>query len=182
MPVIVAPVYVQNNQDGPTVLSADRNGVDSVEWAGKGDPQGNDIQPVPQEILSSPAFSRALARGVITLLEDESDPAAVEALRKQTATWQARQASAAANATAPIEQVPINDYIQVSCVGPNSRGGGQCGLPVSVREKEQDAKPNLCDQHKELEPEFVPEPYQEGDKTRTRWIRYAMNPRETQQI
>lgn len=181
MPVL-APVYVQNNQDGPTVMSSDPKGTIQVEWAGKGDPTGNDIQPVPEEMLSLPQFTRAITRGVLSLLEDSSDPVAVEAIKKQTESWKARQSNAAAAATAPIETTPSNDFIQVTCAGPNARGGGQCDAPVSVREKEKDAKPNLCDLHKDLAPEFVPEPYRDGDKDRTRWVRYVMNARETQQI
>jgi hypothetical protein len=181
MPVL-APVYVQNNQDGPTVLASDPKGTIVVEWAGKGDPTGNDIQPIPEEMLSLPSFTRALSRGVLTLLKDESDPVAVAALEKQTASWQARTQQAAANAVSAIDQASNNDIIQVSCIGPNSRGQGLCGEPVAVREKEQYAKPTLCDLHKDLAPEFVPESVQEGDTSHTRWIRTVMNPRETQQI
>lgn len=181
MPVLT-PVYVQNNMAGPTVLASDPKGTTVVEWAGKGDPTGNDIQPIPEEMLALPAFTRALSRKVLTLLEDASDPEAVAALKKQTESWQARTQQAAAAAISSIDQASNNDIIQVSCIGPNSRGQGLCGEPVAVREKEQYAKPILCEMHKDLAPEFVPESVQDGDTAHTRWIRTVMNPRETQQI
>ncbi len=177
-----APVYVQNNQPGPTVLASDPKGTMVVEWAGKGDPTGNDIQPIPEEMLNLPSFTRARARGILTIVEDMSDPEAVAALEKQTASWQARTQQAAAAAVSSIDQASNNDIIQVSCIGPNSRGQGFCGEPVAVREREQYAKPMLCDLHKDLAPEFVPESVQEGDISHTKWVRFAMNPRETQQI
>lgn len=181
MPVL-DPVYVQNNQAGPTVLASDPKGTMVVEWAGKGDPTGNDIQPIPEEMLNLPAFTRARARGILTIVEDMSDPIAVEALEKQTASWQARMSNAQAQAAASLDQVANNDLLQMECVGPNARGGGLCGNPVAVRERDQYAKPILCDLHKDLAPEFVPEQVQEGDHTVTKWVRFAMNPLERQQI
>lgn len=176
-----APVYVQNNQDGPTVLATDPKGTIVVEWAGKGDLNGNDIQPIPEEMLNHVAFTRALSRNVLSLLEDQSDPEVVDALHKQQEAWLARTQRSAKVATDAIESATNNDLIQMTCVGPGARGG-QCEIQVPVRDREKDTKPVLCDRHKDLAPEYVPEQYQENDKTRTRWVRFAMNPRETQQI
>jgi hypothetical protein len=177
MPVL-APVYVQNNQPGPTVLATDPKGTVVVEWAGKDDPTGNDIQPIPEEMLNHPAFTKALSRGILSLMEDMSDPSIVEALQRQTDSWNARTQRAAVAATSAIDHVASNDFIQMDCIGPNTRGQGLCGNPVSVREKQKEAAPALCEVHKDLSAEFVPESRFEGDETHTRWIRTVMSPRQ----
>ena len=177
MPVL-APVYVQNNMPGPTTMSSDPKGTLVVDWAGKGDPTGNDIQPIPAEMLNLPQFTRALQRKVLSLVEDMSDPAMVEALQKQSDSWAARTSAAAASAVSSIEHVASNDFIQLDCIGPNARGAGLCGNPVSVRERQKETAPALCEIHKDLAPEYVPETRFEGDETHTRWIRTVMSPRQ----
>lgn len=176
MPVAVtSPVFVRNNMPGPTVLSTDPKGTESVEWAGKGDPNGGDIQMVSPTIANSVPFLRNVARGVFSLMEDETDPEALEAVRKQSEEWSRRNASAAQAAKDSIEATPNNDLVVVKCLGP-----GPCTVDVSVRERERNAKPALCERHADLASEYVPEQVQENGHDVTRWIRHVMNPRETQ--
>lgn len=153
----VGTVVAQNFMDGITVLSSDIKGSVTVEFGAKGDPDGNDVQYIPVEIVESPAFKRALARGVFGLIEDDSDPEAISALSKQVEAFQRRQRGAQDEIQATIERPTSRDSISIFCVGPDSRGTGNCGEPVAVPESKVDTEPPLCSRHKALAPQYVPE-------------------------
>lgn len=177
----VGSVVAQNFMDGITVLSSDVKGSVSVEFGAKGDPEGNDIQYVPSEVVESPAFKRCLARGVLGLIEDDSDPEVVEALGRQVEAFQRRQRGAQADVEATIEKPTSRDSISVFCVGPDSRGTGICGEPVAVPEAKKDQEPPLCTRHKALAAQYVPEHIisQDGAEKRVVWNRVTLGARET---
>jgi hypothetical protein len=150
-------VVARNLMDGVTVLSADVKGSVSVEWGAANDPEGNDVQYVPGEVVSAPAFQRALARGVIALIEDESDTDVVDALSKQVAAFQKRQRGAQEQAESMIDRPTNRDSVAVFCIGPDSRGTGTCGEPTAVPETKKDEEPPLCSRHKGLASQYVPE-------------------------
>ena len=177
MPVTAA-VYVQNNMTGPTVMQPDPKGTDVVEWAGKGDPYGEDIQIVPASILAAPAFARALSRGVLTIMEDDSDPEVVAAMQAQVAKHQARLASIDnVGKTAIVNEANL-DYVTVPCVGPSPTG--QCPNEVTVRDQVKFDKPPLCPMHEGLASEFVPQDGTEDGKRTVTWLRTSMGARERQ--
>lgn len=180
MPVIASAVLVRNLMDGPTVLASDPKGSEQVEWAGAGDSSGNDIQWVSDTLASSVPFVRALARGVLAVVPDETDPEAVEALQKQVDAFRGRNAATTQAAQASIEHTENLDFISIPCIGPSNKGQGACGADVTVRARDKDAKPALCETHSGLVNEYTPEQIQDGDKTATRWIRVTMGARQRQ--
>lgn len=176
------PVLVRNTESGRTVFSDPVKKI-SVEWAGAGDPNGEDLQQVPDEIVTgSAAFIKTLQRGILVVEEASEETKAV--LDKQTSSFRARQEQAAQVASSTMDQQARNDLISVDCIGPNARGTGSCGDPVPVREKDLDAKPPLCPKHKSLEPQYVVEETEDfividGKATAKKtWIRMATGPRE----
>jgi hypothetical protein len=170
-------VVAKNLMDGVTILSSDVKGTVAVEFGAMNDPNGDDIQYIPTEILNSPAFKRALARGVLGLIEDDSDPDVLEALGKQVAAFQKRQRGAEDQVTATIDRQVSNDQISMFCVGPDSRGTGTCGEGVPVKESLKDSAPPLCGRHRGLAPQYVPEHRTEGESTRVIWNRVTMTAR-----
>jgi hypothetical protein len=179
MPVTVV---ARNLQDSITVLASDIKGTHSVEWAAAGDPSGDDIQYIPEEVLESVAFKRALARGVVKLMEDASDPEVVEALDKQVAAFKRRQEGAREEAAKLIERPTSRDHVSTWCVGPDNRGTGVCGEAVAISEKSLKDTPPLCSRHIGLANLYVPEDETriEGDKVvrETKWIRVNLGARE----
>lgn len=178
----VGSVVARNFMDGVTILSSDVKGSTSVEFGAMNDPEGNDMQYIPVEIQESPAFKRALVRGVIGLVEDDSDPEVVEALSKQVDAFKRRQQGAQETVQATIDRPTTRDSISVFCVGPDSRGTGACGEPIAVPEKKLDQEPPLCTRHKALASQYVPEhqilPGQTG-KPPVIWNRVTLSARET---
>lgn len=176
----VGTVVARNLMDGVTVLSADVKGSVSVEFGAMNDPEGNDVQYIPAEVLGAPAFQRALARGVLALIEDESDTDVVDALSKQVAAFQKRQRGAQEQAEATIDRPTSRDAISVFCVGPDARGTGTCDEPVAVPEAKKDQEPPLCSRHKGLAAQYVPEHLIEKGSLDKRvvWNRVTLGVRE----
>lgn len=169
---------VQNNQPGPTILAGDSKGSDYIEWAGSGDPSGGDIQPVPDHIVNSVAFNKAIRRGVLTTV-NEDDERVQHALDAQSQSWDARTTMADQKALLTIENTQNNDMIVAKCIGPSPRGNGTCDIEVPVRDKTKDDRPALCSMHVELASQYVPEQTQEDGKVVVKWTRVTMGARQT---
>lgn len=95
---------VRNTLPGLFVLSSDPKGTHYVEWQAANDPQGNDVQPAPDEIVNTPQFLRAVQRGILVVEDDTNDPAIVEALKKQVDSWKARSEANGSAATDVIDE------------------------------------------------------------------------------
>lgn len=80
-------MYVRNTQPGPTVFD---EGEYEIQWAGKGDPAGEDMQVVPEELVESYTFQRCLNLGVFAVEESSED--AAETLAKAKEIWDRRNA------------------------------------------------------------------------------------------
>lgn len=178
MPVIMA----RNNQAGPTVLSSDPKGTHYVEWQGKGDPNGGDIQPIPEEIQNTVQFQRCVRRGIFTILNEDSESQGVidEAMRRQQEAWDFRQGATAATAAEVIDQKANNDIVALSCVGPSTRGDAstRCGADVNVRDNVKDERPPLCDLHADLAPQYIPEDIVKDGRSIKSWTRMTMGARQ----
>lgn len=174
----VGTIVARNLMDGVTVLASDVKGTHSVEWAAYKDPTGDDIQFIPEEVMGSVAFKKALARGVIELLDEESDPEVVEALSKQVDSFKRRQDGAKETATATIDRPTTRDTVSTFCVGPDNRGTGICEESVTISEKLLMDTPPLCPRHSNLTSQYVPEVDTIGEKTKTRWVRVTLGARE----
>jgi len=150
----VEQVAARNMMPGPTVLSLDLNGRLSVEWMGAKDPDGNDVKYVPEEIVKSVQFKRALRLGI---LQVEEDPDTY--IDKQSEAWTRRYEQNQADALAAIDYLPQNDYLGLECVGPSREGsGGACGVMVPLKASLVKITPPLCDKHVQLAPQYMSEP------------------------
>lgn len=178
MPVGV-PVLVRNTEGGPTVLS-DLKSKEYVEWAGANDPNGADVQPVPEEFLNNVNFLRCVQRGILVIENPEDNPEVTAAIERQNAAWQARREQAKKNAEATIDHQANNDLVSVQCVGPGGRGG-QCENTVPVKDKQRADKPPLCSTHESLAPQYVRNDNVEGDSTVHEWKRVTLTAREREQ-
>lgn len=176
------PVLVRNLMAGPTTLS-DLDKI-MLKWEGRGDPAGNDVQPVPDAVLETVEFANAVRNQYLEVVDPSEDTKAILARQVQALTA-ARQASAQA-VEATIDRVANRDYITVPCIGPSPRGTGDCGLPVAVPEKKQDEFPPLCAQHAPLASQCVQiETEQMVEKNDAlipvkKWVRVSMTARETE--
>lgn len=149
MPV---PVLVRNTEAGPTVFTDTSKNI-ALEWAGAGDPSGEDVQQVPADILENVSFMRSLQRGIFVV--EEATPEVQAILDRQTATWRSRREQAEQASADSIDVEANNDLVTLPCIGPSQRGTGECGEPVPVKDKARDEKPPLCSRHASLAPQYV---------------------------
>lgn len=175
----VGAVVARNLMDGVTVLSDDIKGSHTVEWGAAGDLDGNDIQYIPEAVLTCVAFQKALARGVVEIVQEESDPMVAEAITRQVESFRRRQDGARAQAESMIDRPEDRSGIMMFCVGPDSRGGGACGQPVAIPAAQKDNMPPLCSNHRKLAPQFIPEITAMDGKTTTVWTRVTLGVRES---
>ena len=173
----VGTVVARNQMDGITVLASDVKGTHSVEWGAKGDPAGDDFQFVPTDVVESVAFQRALARGVVSLVDGETDPEVANALSRQVDAFKRRQEGAKEDVEVTIEKPTSRDTVSTFCVGPDTRDTGKCGEAVAIAEKKLKDTPPLCPKHKHLAAQYVPEAVK-GSEDRTEWVRVTLGPRE----
>ena len=168
-------VLARNKMAGPTVISSDPRSTHFVQWEGKGDPSGGDVQLVPKEIVGTVPFVNAIRNGIIEVENPEDNPDLMEALDRKAETWAKRQAEAQTDIRATIDQQPNRDLVTLACVGPATRGDGKCGVEVTVRESSKYDAPALCHQHINLAPQFVSDDEGRDDKGNkvTSWTRVA---------
>jgi len=166
------PVAVRNLEDGPAVFSDLDNGI-QLEWQGKGDGAGEDVQYVPDALMQNIAFTKAMRNGIFALVTEDE---AIEAVAQQQVSQEAKRADAASSARATLSPEVDNDLIQVNCIGPSTRGTGTCGEPLTVRAKASGDAPHLCPRHKALVSQYA---LAEVNGTIT-WVRATVAPRESQ--
>lgn len=171
------PVLVRNNEPGPTVLTVDKD--NAFEWKGKGDPNGEDLQHLPDSVAENVNFMKAVNRGIFTIEEASEDTKAL--LEKQGSSFRERMEAQRQASAASLDQEANNDLVQVDCIGPSARGIGQCGAPAMVKDKKRDEKPPLCSAHEGLAHEFVvtdTDTLDDDGKTKKTWQRMTVGPRE----
>lgn len=107
------PVLVRNNKPGCTVFT-DKTKDLVVEWQGRGDSDGEDVQQVPDDMLKNMAFLRAVRSNILSVIDDS--PETQELLARQGIAYQQRQADSIASTEALMDrnsEAPIGVY-QVS--------------------------------------------------------------------
>lgn len=176
------PVLVKNTEVGPLVFSDVKANI-SLEWAGAGDPNGEDLQQVPDEMVTqNTQFIKLVNRGLLVI--EEAPEAVREAMERQQSSYEARRNAESTKASASIDQQANNDLITKPCVGPNNRGQGECGEFVPVREKDSDEKPPLCPRHQNLAGQFIltetDDFNNETGKAVKKWERMGLGPRDRQ--
>ncbi len=174
------PILVRNTKLGPTVFCDAKSG-EEITWGGANDPMGEDVQPVSEDLLKSSEFLRSLSRGTFVI---ESAPEEIvealeghlqsPALRRQAATWEAKVESEKVTSLEHIDHKSNNDIVTVKCIGPSTRGDGECGNEIPVKELGKQDHAPLCPQHAQLASQFVPT--EEGG-----WARVRLDDRKTHQ-
>jgi len=139
-------VMCQNQMSGPTVIAADAKRNYEVVFQGKGDPNGEDVQPIPEALLNTIAFRRAISRGVLAVIEGADHPVVVQALSRQTDAFAKRMAAQNMADREVLDSPAAADITVVNCIGPGSRPGAVCGDQVPVKAGDT-GKPPLCDRH-----------------------------------
>ncbi len=172
------PLMIRNEQGGPTVFTS---GTQHVEWKGKGDPDGGDVQPCPPEFMQDVQFRRALTRSIFTVVEDAED-----ALSLHRDEWDARQTRQREASKDSLDTVTDNDLLMLKCLGPADRTGNTdaiCGTEVPVKSSQVREKPPLCNKHKALVNQFLAEETDviKGGKPEIRWVRPSVGARARQQ-
>lgn len=149
-PMQASNVMCRNMMSGPTVIAYDAQRHYEVIFAGKGDPDGEDIQAIPEALMRSIAFQRALRQGVLSVTEGEDHPVVQAAMARQSDRFRQRMAADELAAREVLDAVHADDLIGVNCIGPGSREGAVCGELVPLKDKDQLTRPPLCDRHQHL--------------------------------
>ena len=149
-PLTGSSVMVRNMMPGPTVIAADAKRSYELTFAGRDDPSGDDVQEIPEELLRTKAFRDGLRKKIFEVVEGEDHPVVVAAMARQTDRFQQRMAADELAAREVLDAVADNDLVVVNCIGPGAREGAVCGDMVPVKDKEQAARPPLCDRHRHL--------------------------------
>lgn len=175
------PVAYQNTTPGPIVFH-DPLTKQQQEWAGSGDPSGRDIQHVPDDFGNNVYFLKAVNRGLLTVVKEE---VAMAAANQSHVVDDGLQAAALADARSVLTRKKEDDIIQVDCVGPSGKGRGDCGKPAIVKERDRNAVPPLCEEHKALSGEFVASTGNDNDpktgKATVTWARTVITRRPAPQ-
>lgn len=145
-----APVLCQNKMAGPTVIAASPKSDHEVIFGGAGSPDGSDVQPIPAELLRTPAFAKAIKLGVLAVVQGEDNPAVAAALQNQSDAFWKRAEDDKREALSKLEAPAEDDLVGVQCIGPGTRPGAQCEKLVPVRARERNSRPPLCDVHAHL--------------------------------
>jgi hypothetical protein len=174
-------ILVRNTQPGPTTLTPSEGSSEYLVWQGAGDPDGQDVQLVSEAAVASIPFQRAVARQLLAIEGQDApelDPAVQAYLDRQAGITAAARARAEADLDAKIDKAEDRVLHGVPCVGPDTRGTGTCDTLVSVPGKNRDLAPPLCTRHKPLALQYVAEVVEDGESSRTKWVRTTMAPRE----
>lgn len=143
------PLLVRNTEPNATVFS---KGSIFAKWGPAGDPMGEDIQRVPDEIAEDVDFLRSVDRGIL-VIEDGTNKEVLETIQRQAAVFQTRRANAEAAETQALDRRQDRDIVQVPCIGPG-KTGGQCDTPVLIRAAQRGEVPPLCKGHESLSSQY----------------------------
>ncbi len=147
----MALLMVENMENGPTVW-------DEHIWAPKGDPNGEDVQRLPDTLLDDPGFLKALASGHLAVIDPPPEiQERMAALRIGDRSFgrQGREADAHAAVMATIDRRHDRDITAQPCLGPGPRGvPGGCATQVMRRGTDPD-QPPLCSTHRSLTDQFA---------------------------
>ena len=95
------PVLVKNTKLGPTVFTDKLNDL-VVEWQGRGNRDGEDVQQVPDSMLQNMNFMRAIRSGILSVVNVEGDEAEA-LLARQGVAYQERVEEEARRANSALD-------------------------------------------------------------------------------
>lgn len=143
-------VMCQNMTPGPLVIASSPKSDNEVIFEGKGSPTGGDVQPIPEGLLRSPAFGKAIKQGTLKVVEGADNPIVENALQAQSDAYWKRMDSEKVSAMESLETPRDDDLVAVQCIGPGTRADTQCEDTIPVRAREMNAKAPLCARHEHL--------------------------------
>jgi hypothetical protein len=147
-------VMCANQMQGPTIIAADAKRNYEVTFGGRGDPDGNDVQPIPEALLRTIQFQRAISQGILKVIEGSDHPVVQQALARQSDSFARRTAAQDVAAREVLDAPADNEITVVNCIGPGTRKSAVCGEQVPVRHGDS-GKPPLCDRHQALKDRCV---------------------------
>jgi hypothetical protein len=169
---------VQNMEGNKTLFETKDNGI--IEWQRNGDPMGEDVQQVSEEVAKDRDFVKACARGVLRVLDDEDGAEASEAQKRvndQIAKFQASRASSDAEISGRLDRPQDRSLSSYECIAPTGRNQ-TCGQSVMMRLNVAKETPPLCSRHQALKNSFVASDEgsagSESEKPVTKWIHMGM--------
>lgn len=171
---VMTQQFARNLRNQVVCLSSDPKGTEYVEWKAAGDPAGDDVQIVPDAVRATAAYMRLLQKRIVVEISAEE---AMDAVLRQNENFTERTTSVSDQITATIEHTENKDILSLSCVGPDARNEGQCGIQIPVTQATKDDAPPLCNQHIGLIGQYVPSDEENGRV----WKRVVMTRRETAQ-
>ena len=147
---MMVPVLCRNRTTGPLVLASDYHSTHEVIFSGKDSPDGKDIQPIPEELLRTPQFARAVSMGLLEVEEGKDHEAVRAALSRQTDAYQQRASRDRQESLMAMESPAKDDLVAQDCIGPGSRPGASCEEQVPVYASKINSSPPLCSRHSHL--------------------------------
>ena len=172
---ITKPFMVRNLKTGPTSFTPD--GGQEIRWQGYGDHNGETVMLVPLNALENQSFLEAINRGTLEVVDGPTEVLdAVNDALNSPYLKRARQVNQAKtdeyqdSVNSHVARVDTRDAHGIPCVGPGPRGG-VCGVLSPVMAKDLKTNPPLCNNHKHLAREYVPEEGEVGPdgKAVTHW-------------
>lgn len=150
VPGLETTVMCRNMMAGPTVIASDPKQTHEVIFGPRDDPNGEDVQPIPEALIKSPAFVKAIRQGIIAVVQGEDNPVIQAALARQTSSFKQRMQADELRARESLDAPAEDDMLVVTCIGPGARDGQVCEEQIPVRSKDAGSRPPLCDRHQHL--------------------------------
>lgn len=151
------PVLVRNNEGGPTVYTHKPSGT-ALEWAGRGDRDGGDVQEVEEDILKTSDIARCLRKGVLSIVDGAEAQASLaqhEVAHRATVQAERDAVDKVVDTTSdqPVAQVQIDGKGNVvdtlptasATVATTTDSSGQPVAFTSTGEIDEEGKPVLAE-------------------------------------
>lgn len=144
---------VQNMEGNRTMFVTKEK--ETVTWERSGDPMGEDIQQVSDEIAQDRDFIKACARGVLRVVpDDDGDSEAQERLAAQIAKYATSRQDSQAEILGRMDRPQDRSISSYECIAPLGRNQ-TCAQAVMMRLNDAKEIPPLCSRHKALQSNFV---------------------------
>ena len=151
------PVLVQPHDQRPLI------------WRAAGDPSGEDIQMISDELRDDISIRRAIKLGNLALMDNEED---IDRAYETQRTAGQKQASQAAQAVNAVIDVQSTEHVMVGlpCIGPGTRSGVACEQQAILPLNQRDQLPPLCTEHTSLAGQYA---LVDGGDQPNYWVRTA---------
>lgn len=169
---------IRNTQPGPTVLTWGTGNNDYLMWEGAGDPNGNDILEVSDDVLAMPQMKKNMKRGIFEVVESQEEIDAAETAQREH--WDKTRQGAQSSTQTILDKPQDKSFDVLTCIGPsdNSQSGKTCDAVVTMKAADLAERPPLCDRHKNLASQFVPtDDMDDQGKKSTTWSRVTLSRR-----